>query len=215
MRLAERAGLHVAPVKLETALGKDVLLIERFDRSPTEGGWARHGVVSALTMLGLDETEARYASYEEFATLIRHQFANPSANLEELFSRLTFNILCGNTDDHARNHAALWDGKSLTLTPAYDICPQGRTGGEASQAMLITGNKRLSQLAVCMDAASQFLLTKQKAKEIIERQISTINSEWTAICDEAKLGEVDRAFFWRRQFLNPYAFEGLPRDTNI
>jgi len=46
---------------------------------------------------------------------------------------MVFNILVGNTDDHARNHAAFWDGKQLTLTPAYDICPQGRTGEEASQ----------------------------------------------------------------------------------
>ena len=215
MRLADRAGIHVAPVKLVKALGRDVLLVERFDRSPTEGGWVRHGVVSALTLLGLDETEARYASYEEFATLIRHRFANPNANLAELFSRLTFNILCGNTDDHARNHAALWDGKALSLTPAYDICPQGRAGGEASQAMLITGNKRLSQLAVCLEAAPQFLLTQRQAKEIIDRQISTINSEWTTICDEAKLGEADRTFFWHRQFLNPYAFEGLPTRTKF
>jgi serine/threonine-protein kinase HipA len=37
-------------------------------------------------------------------------------------------ILCGNTDDHARNHAAFWDGTTLMLTPAYDICPQGRAG---------------------------------------------------------------------------------------
>ncbi|WP_244290426.1 HipA domain-containing protein [Leptospira bourretii] len=43
--------------------------------------------------------------------------------LEELFRRLVFNILCGNTDDHVRNYAAFWDGNSLTLTPAYDICP--------------------------------------------------------------------------------------------
>ncbi|MDV3482480.1 MULTISPECIES: hypothetical protein [Sphingobium] len=27
-------------------------------------------------------------------------------------------------------------------------------------------------------------------------------------CDEAELAEVDRAFLWRRQFLNEYAFEG-------
>jgi serine/threonine-protein kinase HipA len=56
-----------------------------------------------------------------------------------MFSLLVFNILCGNTDDHARNHAAFWDGKVLTLTPAYDICPQGRTGNEASQAVRICG----------------------------------------------------------------------------
>jgi serine/threonine protein kinase HipA of HipAB toxin-antitoxin module len=39
-----------------------------------------------------------------------------------------FNILVGDTDDHARNHAAFWDGKLLELTPAYDICPSGARG---------------------------------------------------------------------------------------
>jgi HipA-like C-terminal domain len=71
---------------------------------------------------------------------IRHRFQAPRETLRELFSRMLFNILCGNTDDHARNHAAFCNGKQLSLTPAYDICPQNRTGGEATPAMLIMGS---------------------------------------------------------------------------
>jgi serine/threonine-protein kinase HipA len=41
-----------------------------------------------------------------------------------VFERIVFNIVIGNTDDHARNHAAFWDGTHLDLTPAYDLCPQ-------------------------------------------------------------------------------------------
>jgi len=125
MRLAKLAGLNAAPVKLAKAANKDVLLIERFDRVPKGGKWARKAIVSALTLLQLDDMMARYASYEELSEIIRHRFSDPKHTLKEFFSRLVFNILCGNTDDHARNHAAFWDGKALTLTPAYDICPQG------------------------------------------------------------------------------------------
>ena len=71
---------------------------------------------------------AAYASYEDLAEIVRHRFEAPRATLRELFGRLVFNILCGNTDDHARNHAAFWDGARLSLTPAYDICPQARAG---------------------------------------------------------------------------------------
>ena len=134
MRLAELAGLNVAPVRLAKAANKDVLLIERFDRVPKGDKWARKAMVSALTLFSLDDMMARYASYETLSEIIRHRFTNPKHTLKELFSRLIFNILCGNTDDHARNHAAFWDGKALTLTPAYDICPQGRTGNEASRS---------------------------------------------------------------------------------
>ncbi len=117
MRLAERAGLGVAPVKLAKASHKDVLLIERFDRQKAEPGWQRKAMVSALTLFALGDMMARHASYEIFAEIIRFRFVDPTDTLKELFSRLVFNILSGNTDDHARNHAAFWDGKQLRLTP--------------------------------------------------------------------------------------------------
>ena len=210
MRLAALAGLTVAPVRLVEAAGKDVLLIQRFDREHTQAGWLRKAMVSALTLFGLDELMARYASYQDLAEIIRHRFDTPRATLHELFGRLTFNILCGNTDDHARNHAAFWNGTSLALTPAYDICPQGRAGNEAGQAMLITGENRQSRLAICISAAAQFQLDEQQAIAIIERQIAVIQEQWTAVCDEAGFSQVDRNLMWRRQFLNPFAFDGAP-----
>jgi serine/threonine-protein kinase HipA len=205
MKLAEIVGLNVAPVKLETAANRDVLLVERFDREKTIQGWTRKSMVSALTLFALDDMMARYASYETLAEIIRYRFTDPKDTLIELFSRLTFNILCGNTDDHARNHAAFWNGKELTLTPAYDICPQGRAGNEASHAMLISGNNNLSQLKTCLETAHTFLLSEQDAREIFEKQKSIIEEEWNSVCDEAKLNEVDRKLLWNRQFLNPFS----------
>lgn len=204
MRLAHKVGLSVAPVKLQFVLGKDVLLIERFDRVCRDGCWHRRGMVSALTILELDEMMAAYASYEKLAEIVRHRFVEPINTLRELFGRLVFNVLCGNTDDHARNHAAFWDGSKLALTPAYDLCPQARTGQQASQAMLIRGRDRSSQIATCIDAASVFMLGRQDAIRIVNRQIDVIKREWDRTCDEASLSIVDRHFFWGRQFLNPY-----------
>jgi len=205
MRLAELAGLNAAPVKLAKAANKDVLLIERFDRVPKGDKWARKAMVSALTLLRLDDMMARYASYETLAEIIRHRFTDPKHTLKELFSRLVFNILCGNTDDHARNHAAFWDGKALTLTPAYDICPQGRTGNEASQAMLISGDNNLSQLKTCLGTAHNFLLSEEEARETFGHLTAAIEKHWGTVCEEAELNEVDKKLLWRRQFLNPYS----------
>jgi serine/threonine-protein kinase HipA len=210
MRLAEKAGIATAPVRLERTVGKDVILIERFDRQEIEGGWTRRAMVSALTLLGLDEMMARYASYEDLATIIRHRFVSPKATLKELYARMVFNVLCGNTDDHARNHAAFWNGSDLSLTPAYDICPQGRSGGEATQAMLIMGEQRSSQISLCLEAAPLFLLDVDDATELVGNQIKTIKKFWTEICDAAALTEVDRNFMWRRQFLNAFAFIDAP-----
>ena len=212
MRLAAEAGLKVASVRMERAAGKDVLLVERFDREKTDGAWARKMMVSALTLLELDEMMARYASYENLATIIRHRFTEPKETLRELYSRILFNVLCGNTDDHARNHAAFWDGTRPTLTPAYDICPQARTGSEANQAMLILSEEKQSQIALCLKAAPLFLLNEAEAKGIVKDLIKVIKERWSTVCEEAKLSEVDKNLFWRRQFLNPYAFTNAPKD---
>ena len=207
MRLAALAGLDVAPVKMTSAANKDVLLIERFDRVFNGKNWSRKIMISALTMFGLTEMTARYASYEEFAEIIRHRFTEPKKTLKELFSRLVFNILSGNTDDHARNHAAFWDGEELSLTPAYDICPQGRTGNEASQAMKISGGNNLSQLKICLEAAHHFLISKDDARSICKYLETIIRDHWDDVCEEAQLSEVDRKLLWGRQFLNPFSFD--------
>ncbi len=212
MKLAAACGLDVAPVSMVNAGGKDVLLIERFDRTRSGDDWHRKAMVSALTILGLDEMMARYASYEDLTEIIRHRFDKPKETLRELFGRICFNVLCGNTDDHARNHAAFWDGKMLSLSPAYDICPQGRTGNEATQAMLIKGDNRMSKLANCFAAAPDFLLADNEAIDIITQQIVTIAGEWDAVCDLADLSATDKALFGGRQFLNPYCIEGLSED---
>lgn len=207
MRLAALSGLNVAPVKMVKAAEKDVLLIERFDRIPVDKKWTRKNMVSALTMFGLNDMTARYASYQDLAEIIRHRFTEPKKTLKELYSRLVFNILCGNTDDHARNHAAFWDGKELTLTPAYDICPQGRAGNAASQAMKISGDHNLSQLKLCLDAAHSFLLSNKEAQTIFEHIENVIRENWDFVCEEAQLSTIDKKLLWKRQFLNPFSFE--------
>jgi serine/threonine-protein kinase HipA len=123
---------------------------------------------------------------------------------------MLFNVLCGNTDDHARNHSAFWDGEKLALTPAYDICPQARAGGEATQAMLIARGERLSRISLCLNAAPLFLLSREEALAVARRQITTIRDRWVDVCAEAALTDVDRSLLWRRQFLHPFAFEGAP-----
>jgi len=209
MRLAKLAGLNVAEVSVTNVSGKDVLLIERFDRQRASAGWNRKLMVSALTILSLDEMMARYASYQDLAEIIRRRFSDPKDTLRELYGRITFNILSGNTDDHARNHAAFWDGEMLTLTPAYDICPQGRAGQEATQAMLISDDNRMSRISACSSAAHHFLLSEEEASEIAAHQIRILAEHWDQVCKEAALSEVDRNLLWGRQFLNPFAFDDL------
>lgn len=210
MRMAERCGLDVAPVGLEHVGDRDVLVVERFDRVPGTG--RRRIVLSALTLLGLSEMWPQEASYGDLAELMRHRFARPSASRRELFARMVFNVLCGNTDDHARNHAAFWDGRELTLTPAYDVCPYLRSGGEASQAMRLGAGEdrcRLSNVGACVERAEWFGLDRADAASIAHGQLDVIRSTWDDACDEARLTRVERDLL-RRVFPHEYALYDLP-----
>ena len=206
MELARRAGLRVAGTEVIRSAGRDVLLVERFDRV---GDGTRRMLVSALTLFSLDEMSARYATYFELADMVRARFSNPTSTLRELFARIVFNVCIGNIDDHARNHAAFWDGAQLTLTPAYDLCPQPRSGQEARQAMAIgRDGARASQLKVCLSAAPDYLLDAEQARAIIDGIVDTIESEWDSAADEAQLTALERQQLWHRQVLNPFISYG-------
>jgi len=204
MSLARKVGLNVAPTELLSVGGRDVLLIERFDR---EANGTRKMMVSVLTMFGLRPEDGHYGTYPGLADIIRQQFTEPDKTLEELFGRIVFNIIVGNIDDHARNHAAFWDGSWLTLTPAYDIAPQARSVGEVNQVMAIGRNgDRRSRLEVCELAAEVYHLTTDRARNIIDTQVRIVRNEWEDEADRVNLSVVDRNRLMGGAFLNQSIF---------
>jgi serine/threonine-protein kinase HipA len=166
-------------------------------------------MLSGLSLLGLHELEARYASYCELANVIRHRFSQPSETLKELYKRLVFNVLIGNTDDHARNHAAFWDGKILELTPAYDLCPQSRIGQEATQAMAIEGSEgNFSTLLNVWSVSEHFQISSIEARVLINDMVEGIQHAWHEVCEAAEMPTQERTRLWGSSILNPFCFRG-------
>ena len=116
--------------------------------------------------------------------ILNRHFGHQSMRLDTIqLSELTYLLESGS------------DRKSLSLTPAYDLCPQNRTGSIASQAMLISGQDRRSQLTSCLAAAHHFLLSKADARAIIEHQIIIIKASWDEVCNLAQLSDVEKNYF--------------------
>jgi serine/threonine-protein kinase HipA len=205
--LARRVGIDAPASSLVSSLGHDVLLVERFDRP---GAGRRRAMVSALTMLGLDEMHARYATYPDLLDVLRRLGADPHVG-HRLFERIVLNVMIGNNDDHARNHAAFWDGAALSLTPAYDLCPQARSGETSAQAMAIDrAGRRDSSLRVCLDSAPVYGLDRREALEVIDAQATTIREGWEEVADANRLTAAQRTYLFGRQILNPSIFYDLP-----
>jgi serine/threonine-protein kinase HipA len=206
MYLARQGGLNVATTEVVHCGDADVLLVDRFDRPAPH---QRRMVVSALTIQELDEQWARYATYTRLAEEIRLRFTDVRSTLRELFRRVAFNICVGNTDDHARNHAAFWDGsrEMLTLTPAYDVCPQARSTGETEQAMDYgPDGERRSRLEPLVRAAPLYHLEPREAREIVEHLVEVVQAQWTDAADHGRLSATDRELLLGSQILNPSIF---------
>ncbi|MFC7625764.1 type II toxin-antitoxin system HipA family toxin [Microlunatus sp. GCM10028923] len=201
LEFARRVGIDVPGSSLVSSLGKDVLLVERFDRL---GDGGRRLIVSALTMLGLDEMEGRYATYPELLDVLRADGADPEVG-RRLFERIVFNVAIGNNDDHARNHAAFWNGETLDLTPAFDLCPQPRSGETSAQAMAFGWEgQRDSTFAACLDACRGYGLSRSEARDIVDHQVEVITQGWNEVSDLARLTKAQRNLLWGRQILNPF-----------
>lgn len=183
LELARACGLNVPQTDLvRLADGRNVLLIERFDRAVlSDGRFSRKHCVSALTMLGKHEQESPASSYSEIAQVIsdRGVFGHVQEDRAELYARVAFNILISNDDDHLRNHAFIWHppGSAWRLSPLYDVVPRPQVSQERRLHLSVGPQGRSATLTNLFEARGSFGLLKPEAIAIIER-VSAAVREW-------------------------------------
>ncbi|WP_241258461.1 type II toxin-antitoxin system HipA family toxin [Rhodococcus sp. KRD175] len=211
LELARRVGIDVPESKVVSSLGKEVLLVRRFDRRAD--GCRRH-VVSGLTMAQTDEMYARYVSYPQILDVLRLYAKDATRPGPELFRRVALNIAISNNDDHARNHAAFWDGSHLELTPAFDLAPGQRSGDTFEQAMAFgrgsDGNAgtKDANFAALLRESEIYGLSAADGRGIIDHLVSAIADNWDDAAEIARLSAADKRSLRNRQVLPRAAFFG-------
>jgi serine/threonine-protein kinase HipA len=194
MKLAETCDLTVADSKITDVAGRDVLLVRRFDRHPTESGYRRHRMVSALTLLQIDDSPtARTAwSYILLADEIRRASAEPAADLRELFARMCFNAAVSNLDDHPRNHALLAKNRDWRLSPAYDLTPAPVIAIDRRDLAMTCGKfGRHANRQNLLSEHGRFLLSKEEAIALLDGIVETVRLEWRSTMRRAGVSEED------------------------
>lgn len=78
----------------------------------------------------------------------------PMEDRVELFGRMVFNAVCGNDDDHVRNHAIVYrsDERRWRLAPAFDVVPNPVETPTRLYMQLALGRFDISREAVLADA---------------------------------------------------------------
>ena len=181
-RLAAAAGINVAKTRtIKISKDRDLLLSERFDRT-AEG--RRIHFASAMSLLGLDDGAGSSTGngYLDIVDFILQGCVDVQQNLRELYRRVAFNVMFGNTDDHFRNHGFLLTPKGWTLSPAYDITP----GTKLSQCLLIDQYTEQSDVTALLQASSSYMLEQLEASEIIEEVRAAIK-DWRKTATELQI----------------------------
>ena len=183
LNLAKKAGIVVPAWRLETILGKPVLIIKRFDRNNHQ----RVPFLSAMSMLGAADNEQH--SYLEIAYALAQNGAAPETDMMQLWRRIIFTIMISNTDDHLRNHGFIYERyKGWRLSPAYDLNP---TPIDVKPHILTTAidfNDTSASLEIAMSVIKDFRIQKTQAVEIIS-EVTKAVKQWQKVATEFGLSK--------------------------
>lgn len=181
LTLARSCGISASESRLITIAQRDVLLVKRFDREKTKGGYFRARMISGLTLLGAQDThhDRDKWSYVLLAEELRRVSARPEQDAAELFRRMCFNALISNIDDHPRNHAILAKDRHWRLSPAYDLTPSVPVSLERRDLALNVGDAgRYANAENILSQCMRFLLKREQAEACIREMEKCIQATW-------------------------------------
>ena len=128
LALARRVGLDAAPARLVELMGRQALLVERYDRAVSpDGAVARIHQEDFCQALGypnrLKYEDKGGPGLAACSDLVRRLALGPDA-VRGLLDSVVFNALIGNADAHAKNLSLLCDRtQRRSLAPLYDLVP--------------------------------------------------------------------------------------------
>lgn len=176
--LAVGCGLRVSESQARRfAHPHHTFLIRRFDRTDT--GQRLH-FASAMTLTGHKDGDdaSTGASYLDIARVLVDHGAQTNEDLRELWSRIVFNVLVSNTDDHLRNHGfILMPGKGWRLSGAFDMNP---VPGSFGLTLNVSEHDNSLDLDLVRSVAPFFRVPAKAADEIIERSQAVVK-QWRKI----------------------------------
>ena len=158
-------------------------LVKRFDR--TASGRRLH-FASAMTLTGHKDGDdaSTGASYLELARVLIDHGAQTDVDLRELWSRIVFNMLVSNTDDHPRNHGFLLvPGKGWRLSGAYDMNPVPDAHG---LRLNVSEADNAQDVDLALSVAPYFRIKVKDANAIIERSRAVVR-QWPKVAKSLRI----------------------------
>lgn len=183
LSLAQQLGMNVPGHGVRWFNDAPALCIDRFDRAPL------HHCVSAATALDLvpgSDVEDRKRSYVQLRSKLKH-----THDPLELFKRIVFNAVVGNTDDHPWNTSLRQVGLGdWALSPLYDVMPFFARSHRPAFRMAITrAHGQAATLANLVQAGHQIAqLHEDQVRALIEQVNTHVHAHWRATFEQHAQG---------------------------
>ena len=193
MQMAAASGLSVVPHALVRLKDGYAYLTRRVDRVCGKD----HGSLQMLAMedfcqLDLRLTQDKYrSSYERCVKVIERYSVQPGLDLSELFLRLVFCFLTGNSDMHLKNFSLIetvQGSGAYVLSPAYDLLPVNVIMPEDKEEFALTMNGKKTHLRrndflVFAETAG---ISRKAADGMIQKMLGRL-PRWSELCEESLL----------------------------
>ncbi len=183
--MASEAGIRMTECRLLEENGRRHFMTKRFDR--LDSGEKFH-MLSLGGLAHFDFNNAGAYGYEQ-AIMIMRRLGLPTSAIEEMFRRMTFNILARNQDDHVKNIAFLMDKEGRwSLAPAFDLAYSFNPSGPwtSSHQMTMNGKRdgfSIDDFKACAKTAS---LKRGRAESIIT-EVRNAVEKWPEFADMASV----------------------------
>ncbi len=184
MQMASSSGLSVVPHALVRLDNGYAYLTRRVDRTygkdTKDMGAVRMLAMEDFCQLDLRLTQDKYrGSYERCAKVIKRYSSRVGIDLSELFLRLVFCFLTGNSDMHLKNFSLIETepvNSVYVLSPAYDLLPVNVIMPEDQEEFALTmrGKKKNLRRNDFLIFAENAGIPRKAAENMIRKMISLI-----------------------------------------
>lgn len=192
MSMAAAAGIAVVPHALIRSGENLSYITKRIDRNFTRASEPEMLAMEDFCQLDLRLTQDKYkGSYERCAKIIEKYSSRRGLDTAELFMRLVFSFVIGNSDMHLKNFSMLEESQgsaSYILSPAYDLLPVNIIMPEDTEqfALAINGKKNNIRKKDFLIFAGNCGISEISAEKMIAKIVSQ-EQKFIEMCEKSFL----------------------------
>ena len=196
MRMAEIAGIQTVPHALMKMDDRYVYITRRIDRDIQGEQITMYAMEDFCQLAGRLTADKYRGSYELCGRIIKRYSVYPGFDLSEMFLRVVFSFVTGNSDMHLKNFSLIETdpGKRFfCLSKAYDMLPVNviLPEDEEELALTLNGKKRKIRKKDFITFAMKCDIPVKSAEKII-RKVYSLQDKFLKACNESYLPETKK-----------------------